>query len=231
MPRALSLLAGLVMVPATLFAQVGTGAPTETAAFAVTYVEVLPSARSTAVAALKQYRDASRKDEGYGRVEIIEQIGRPGHFGLIERWADQKALDAHGQTAHTKQLQTALQPIRTSHYDQRPYKPLALGSAPATPGNEAIHVMTHVDIGPGSKADVPGLLKQLVDDSRKDEGNLRFGVLQHAQRANHFTVFETWRDEKALDGHAAAPHTRQYREQVGPLTGSPLDERLYKLVE
>lgn len=226
-----ALLLGFAILPASLLAQSAGTPPPDAAAFAVTYVEVLPSARTTAVAALTQYRDASRKEEGFGRVEIIEQIGRPGHFGVIERWADQKALDAHGQAAHTKELQNTLQPIRASHYDQRPYKPLALGSATATPTNQAIHVMTHVDIGPGSKTDVPGLLKQLVEESRKDEGNLRFGVLQHAQRANHFTVFETWRDEKALNAHAAAPHTRQYREQVGPLTGSPLDERLYKAIE
>jgi quinol monooxygenase YgiN len=47
-------------------------------------------------------------------------------------------------------------------------------------------------------------------------------------RANHFTVIETWRDQASLDAHAAAAHTRQYRDEVLPLTGSPLDERVFK---
>ena len=31
-------------------------------------------------------------------------------------------------------------------------------------------------------------------------------------RANHFTVVEAWQNQKALDDHAAAAHTRQYRD-------------------
>jgi quinol monooxygenase YgiN len=47
-------------------------------------------------------------------------------------------------------------------------------------------------------------------------------------RANHFTVVEVWRDQKALDLHVASPHARQYRDTLQPMTGSPLDERVYK---
>ena len=50
-------------------------------------------------------------------------------------------------------------------------------------------------------------------------------------RANHFTVIETWRNQKALDAHAAAAHTRQYRDELQPMTGSPLDERVHKPLE
>jgi len=50
-------------------------------------------------------------------------------------------------------------------------------------------------------------------------------------RANHFTVIEGWQNDRALDAHAAAAHTRQYREALGPLTGSPLDERTYKIAD
>jgi quinol monooxygenase YgiN len=77
---------------------------------------------------------------------------------------------------------------------------------------------------------VPPLLKRLAEMSRQDEGNIRFDVLQHTMRANHFTVIETWQTEKALDAHVAAAHTRQYRDEVQPMTGSPLDERVYKAV-
>ena len=33
------------------------------------------------------------------------------------------------------------------------------------------------------------------------------------------------------DTHVAAAHTRQYRDEVQPMTGSPLDERTYKTIE
>jgi quinol monooxygenase YgiN len=50
-------------------------------------------------------------------------------------------------------------------------------------------------------------------------------------RANHFTVVESWANQAALDAHAAAAHTRQYRDVLQPMAGSPLDERVYTAVD
>src|SRR6266481_6130303 len=145
-------------------------ATTDPAFYAVSYVEVMPSSKSAAVAALKQYRDASRKDEGYVSVELLEQIGRSAHFVVLEKWADQKTFDAHGMAPHTKQLLNKLEAIRWGSYDQRPYRTLAVGPAPAE-NDRAIVVVSHVDIA-GPQFDAPGLLRRSAEDSRKDEGNL-----------------------------------------------------------
>jgi quinol monooxygenase YgiN len=75
------------------------------------------------------------------------------------------------------------------------------------------------------------MLKDLTEASRKEPGSVRFDVVQHTMRANHFTVVEVWRDQKALDAHVAAPHTRQYRDTLQPMTGSPLDERVYHAID
>ena len=86
-------------------------------------------------------------------------------------------------------------------------------------------MIAHVDVAPNTQA--PQLLARLAELSRNEQGNLRFDVLQHAQRGNHFTVVEHWRSEAALDAHVEAAHTREYRDALQPLTGSPLDERVY----
>src|SRR2546426_8356005 len=52
--------------------------------YAVSFVEVMPGSKAAAVAALKQYRDASRKDEGFISLELFEQIGWTAHFALVE---------------------------------------------------------------------------------------------------------------------------------------------------
>ena len=75
------------------------------------------------------------------------------------------------------------------------------------------------------------MLRRLAEASRQEPGNLRFDVVHHTMRANHFTVIETWRNQQALDAHTAAAHARQYRDELQPMTGSPLDERVYKAVE
>ena len=131
----------LWMVFLASFAIAGQTAP-DTSLYAVSYVDVIPASRGPAVAALKQYRDASRKDDGFVRLELFEQVGRPGHFALFETWRDPKALDAHGMAAHTNQLLSTLQPIRSSGYDQRLYKTVTVGSAPAAAGGQAIYVIT-----------------------------------------------------------------------------------------
>ena len=163
------------------------------------------------------------------RLEFFHQMGRPGHFAVIETWANAKALEAHAAAAHTKEYRSKLDQIRLSDYDQRPYKTVT-AMPPGAPNEKAVYVITHVDIG-GQGTNAPELLRRLADASRKEEGNVRFDVLQHAMRANHFTVIEVWRNRQALDAHAAATHTRQYRDALGPIAGSPLDERIYEVAE
>jgi quinol monooxygenase YgiN len=229
MPRLVHLLVSSVMVSASLGApQPRADTAADAAFYAVSYVEVIPSSTPTAIAALKQYRDASRKDDGYVRFELFEQLGRPGHFAIVETWRDQKAFDGRG-TAAQKQLLDMLKPARVSDYDLRPYKTLTVGSSPPATNSRTISVVTHVDVSADPR--VPAMLKQLAELSRQEAGNIRFDVLQHTMRANHFTVIETWQNQKALDAHVAAAHTRQYRDELQPMTGSPLDERVYKAVD
>ena len=116
--------------------------------------------------------------------------------------------------------------IRVSDYDERPYKTLTVEPGDtASAGPPSVFVLAHVDVAPNTQA--PALLARLAELSRDEQGNVRFDVLQHAQRGNHFTVVEHWRSEGSLDEHVAAAHTREYRDALQPLTGSPLDERVY----
>ena len=202
--------------------------PGDPTVYAVSYVEVMPSARATAIAALKQYRDASRKQEGFGRLDLFEQVGWPGHIAIFEVWRDQTGFDAHNAAAQ-KALLDALQPIRVSGFDQRPYKTLTVAPARPAAASGSISVVSHVDVSQDPR--VPVMLRRLAEASRQEPGNLRFDVVQHTMRANHFTVIETWRNQQALDAHTAAAHARQYRDELQPMTGSPLDERVYKAVE
>ena len=223
MLRLTPLLIGLLLVLPDAQAQ----APTDSTFFAVSYVEAMASARVPATAALKQYRDAARTQDGYVRIDLFEQLDRPGHFVIVETWRDQKSFDARA-IASQKPLMDALQPLRASGYDQRPYKTLTVAPSPAA-ARGTVSVVSHVDVNQDPK--VPVMLKTLAEASRKEPGNVRFDIIQHTMRANHFTVVETWKDQKALEAHVSAGHTKQYRDDVQPMTGSPLDERVLKTVE
>ena len=142
-------------------------APAGGEVYLVAYVDILPTSRTARVAALKQYREATGRASGDARVDTFEQVGRPGHFVVIERWRDQATLDAHRLTAHAKVFRDAMQRIRVSGYDERPYK--ALSTAPAAPSGSGrpAYVVSHVDIGGGGgQADAPGMLRRLAEASR-----------------------------------------------------------------
>jgi quinol monooxygenase YgiN len=222
---------GSVLVGCTAILAAPAAQAPDTPIYTATYVEVAPGSARAAIALLKQYSEASRAEDGHVSLDLLEQIDRPGHFALLEAWRSQQAYDAHVTAASAKTLVEKLQPLRTSPLDERPYKGLAVVSKTGETTRQLVYVVTHIDTIPAPGSDGPSLLKRLADDSRKDEGNLRFDVWQHTMRANHFTVVEVWRDQKSLDAHAAAAHTRQYRETLQPLAGSPLDERLYKVIE
>jgi quinol monooxygenase YgiN len=221
--RLLPLLIGTVLL--------GAQAPPEGAtAYSVAYVDIALASRTEAITAIKQYRDISRKDDGFQRIEFFEQAGRPAHFCIIETWANNKAIDAHAASASVRDFRTKIDSMRLSDYDQRPYKTLSMGTAHNDGSSRNTFVITHVDIG-GQGTNAADLLRKLAETSRKEEGNLRFDVLQHAMRANHFTVIESWQTAKTVEKHASATHTKEYRNLLAPIAGSPLDERLYKLVE
>jgi quinol monooxygenase YgiN len=221
------LLAILLICMPNLSAQNRTLVATDPLIYEVSYVEVMPASRAAAVASLRQYAEASRKEDGNASCDLLEQIGRSGHFVMLEKWADQKRFDAHAGAESTKQLLTKINPIRLG-LDQHTYRTLAVAAAP--PANDrAIIVVSHVDTA--GNLDAPTLLRQLAEKSRKEKGNVRFDVLQNEMRLNHFTIVEIWETQEALDAHAVAAQTREYRDTIQPVLGSPLDERLFKLLK
>jgi quinol monooxygenase YgiN len=219
----------LVVLTTVVGAQQSAPPPAPGPRFAVAYVEVMPSARKTLMTAVAAYREASRREDGYEQIELFAQPERPGHFVVIETWRDPQAFAAHGAAPHVKQFRDSLEPIRVSGYDERPYRALSVAPRPAAVPGPAVHFVAHVDIG-GQQANVPAMLTQFAEESRKEQGALRVDVLQNTVRQNHFTVVETWASRAAQEAHAAAAHTKRYRDVLQPISGSPLDERLVQAI-
>ncbi len=97
--------------------------------------------------------------------------------------------------------------------------------------HDRIYAVTHVDILPTGTAAGTKLLQQYVADSRKEKGAVRIEVYAQISRVNHLTIVEVWESQQAFDAHVAAAHTRQFRQQIDPMLGSPYDERLHLLLE
>ncbi|HEX9398046.1 MAG TPA: antibiotic biosynthesis monooxygenase [Burkholderiales bacterium] len=194
--------------------------------YVATYVEVIASAAGDAAALLRQYRDATRKDEGNLRAEVVQEVNRPNRFAVMAIWADPKAFEAHGKSAHTAQFRAGLKAIQAAPYDERVHTGMFVGAKSAG-GAGALFVLTHVDVPPPLKDTLIPMLKQLSEDARKGAGNQRYEVQQQNSRPNHFTVVEAWANPKAYEAFVGAATKRQFRETFGPMTGALYDERLY----
>src|SRR2546428_249776 len=88
----------------------------------------------------------------------------------------------------------------------------------------AVYVVSYIEVMPPAQGEAIAFLKQYREASRQGGGNVRFEVLQQSSRQNHCTLVEVWQDQQALEAHAMAAHTRQFRDKFQPMSGSLYDE-------
>jgi quinol monooxygenase YgiN len=190
------------------------------AIYVTTYVEVMANAIAPGVSLLEAYRDASRRHDGNLRFNVLQEIGRPNRFAIIDAWRDPGALDAHARAASTLQFRHKLKAIETAPYDDRVNNALAAKMGKNAAGPTTIYVVTHVDVVPAGKDDCIAALKAMAIESAEDSGNISYDAFEQADRRNHFTVIEAWANKGALEAHAAAAHTRAFREKIMPFIGA-----------
>jgi quinol monooxygenase YgiN len=203
-------------------------AQTSNGVYIATYVDVQSRSVDKGTSLIKQYRENTRMERGNSGLNVVQEIGRPNRFVIVEVWSDQSSFDAHERGEHTVQFRSGLKVIQNSPFDQRVHRAFAIDSRPPGTEREAVWVVTHVDVPPQRTNETETLLKSLAEDSRQDDGNVRYEVFQQTMSRNHFTVVETWKDANAFDSHETKAHTRQFREALGPMLGAPYDQRLYK---
>lgn len=60
------------------------------------------------------------------------------------------------------------------------------------------------------------LLTAMVEPSKAEDGCLFYEIFQYENQKERFMAVETWRDEKALDGHKASAHYALYKSSYEP---------------
>jgi quinol monooxygenase YgiN len=201
------------------------------AVYLATYVELMPNALGAGAPLLKRYRDASRKEAGNLRFDVLAEIARDNRFVIISAWSDKTALDAHVQSAAGVQFREKLKAIEDAPADERLTHALYLNQGANENRSGAIYVVTHIDVIPPATGSGMAALKTMSADTSKDAGNIGYDVLQQLDRANHFTIVEEWTNQKAADAHAMAAHTRAFRDKLKPIAGALYDERRYTALD
>jgi quinol monooxygenase YgiN len=199
--------------------------------YVVSYIEVTPASASQARDLITQYVKSIRQESGNVQSVALQRIGEPNHFAIVEAWKDKDAQVAHAGAAATQASRAKFEPLLRSPYDERTHVGLNVAAASKAPAPGAVYVVTHIDIFPPSQPVGLDLIRTLSDDSRKDQGNVRFDSLQQTSRGNHLTLVETWDGTAALDAHGADEHMKQFRKKIFPISGGLYDERFYQAID
>jgi (4S)-4-hydroxy-5-phosphonooxypentane-2,3-dione isomerase len=221
--RALLALSFVFAVAGTAFAQAG-----GEAIYGVTALDVVPNAAKDGVALLKTYRDGSLKQAGNLGVTLLQEADWPNRFIIYEGWKDQAAYEANEKSAHTAQLRDKLKPIAASPYDRRNYSVISVGPVQPAAGGDTVYMQLHLDVFPPGIDATLAAAKAVAEAARKGEGNLRYDVARSVDPPqSHTTLLAAWQNRKAFDAYENSAYARQFRDAVGPLLGSPFDDRLY----
>jgi quinol monooxygenase YgiN len=217
---------------ALLFAiKAGAGAQAQTSGdiiYGVTTLDVAPGAASQGVALLRQYRDRALKQAGNMSVTLLQEADWPNRFVIYEGWKDQAAYDANEKAAHSTELRDKLKATGGAPYDRRDYHVISVGPAQPAAGGDTIYMQLHLDVFPPGIDTTLAAARAVAEAARKGDGNLRYDVVRSVKPPlSHTTLLAAWQNRRAFDAYENSAYARQFRDAVGPLLGSPFDDRLY----
>lgn len=69
------------------------------------------------------------------------------------------------------------------------------------------------------------------ENTRKEEGNIRFDLLQDTNHPTKFIFYEVFRDEQAVADHKKTNHYLQWRDQVAAWMEQPREGIRFNEVE
>lgn len=70
------------------------------------------------------------------------------------------------------------------------------------------------------------LLSAMVKPSKMEEGCIFYEIFWYVNKPEKFTAVETWRDEKALNGHKHSEHYKIYKSSYEPYCAKKYTDEL-----
>ena len=74
---------------------------------------------------------------------------------------------------------------------------------------------------PGSEEELDGLLKGLIEPTRKESGCVQYDLHVDNDNAGHFLFFENWASRAHLEEHVRSPHFTAFQARSAGLLVEP----------
>ena len=220
--------AGLVIAVAIMTASAAWAQAAPDTVYTLTTFDVSPSATLQTIALLTQYRDTARKQAGNISVDLLQESGLLNRFAIHESWSNRSAYDANEKAPQMAALRERLKPLAGAPLDRRAYRPLSIGPTRNAGSDGVVYMVLFLDVFPPGLNPTLAAVKDAAVAARKGEGNLRYDVEQEGVGlGNHMIFYAAWQNRADFDSYEKSDYARHLRNVVGPLLGSPYDDRLY----
>ena len=92
-------------------------------------------------------------------------------------------------------------------------------------------VIGRVRCEPDQRDRLIGLFETMQDNSRREEGCLRYGFFAAVEDPLSFVAVEEWADREALDRHFAEPHLHEFARRLLELVSEPPEVAIHEIAE
>jgi quinol monooxygenase YgiN len=96
--------------------------------------------------------------------------------------------------------------------------------------DKRISVVVKVTARPDKAAEMRAVVLKLAQDSREEDGCIRYDVLQNMAEPHVFVLIEEWASNADLDAHNLTPHVHDAITKATPVAAAPLDVGRYMLL-
>ena len=80
-----------------------------------------------------------------------------------------------------------------------------------------IVIAGHVVLDPKQREKAEAAAREMMSETRKEDGCLSYTFSADLEEAGRFRIFEEWESDESLRAHFASPHMARFQQAVGGL--------------
>ena len=96
--------------------------------------------------------------------------------------------------------------------------------------DQHVSVVVKVAARPDKASEMRAVVLKLAENSREEDGCIRYDVLQNTTEPHVFLLVEEWTSNAHLDAHNLTPHVHEAVMDAVPLAAAPLDVGRYTVL-
>jgi len=77
-----------------------------------------------------------------------------------------------------------------------------------------LKIIATIELKPQYIQEVLSAIHKVVDETRKEEGNISYDLHENVNNQLVYTIFEVWKSQEAIDLHNASAHFNEFKNAI-----------------